>query len=110
MKKYSICILIITFLLFTPVIVSAFSFEYVNQYNYNDYEEAGFVSGIWHGLIAPWSLLVRLLSVFSDDFDVGMYAYNNTGWFYDLGFLIGIIGSLPIGWLVAIIALMALFV
>jgi hypothetical protein len=59
----------------------------------------GFFSGLWHGLLAPWSLVLRLFM------NIGMYAYPNSGWFYDLGFLLGVAGSLPIGWLVAIIAL-----
>ena len=36
--------------------------------------------------------------------DVVMYAVPNTGWFYDLGFLLGVGGSLPIGWAAAIIS------
>lgn len=39
-----------------------------------------------------------------------MYAYANTGYFYDLGFLIGIVFSIPIGWIAAIIALIALLI
>ncbi len=92
-----------------PVAVNAFSFEYVNQYNYNNYwNEAGFLSGIWHGLIAPYSLFTRLLTFFSPTFGIDIYAIANTGWFYDFGFLIGVLFSLPIGWLAAIIAFIAL--
>ena len=36
--------------------------------------------------------------------DVAMYAMPNTGWFYDAGFLIGVAGSIPIGWVAAIIS------
>lgn len=100
----------LTITLVMPVFVSAFSFEYVNQTNYSYYEKAGFFSGIWHGLIAPYSLLVRFLSPLSDVFGVEMYAFANTGWFYDFGFLLGIIGSIPIGWLFAIIAFIALLI
>lgn len=59
----------------------------------------GFWLGLWHGLLAPWALILRLFM------DIGMYAYPNTGWFYDFGFLLGVSGSLPIGWVAAIIAL-----
>ena len=107
--KLFILSLLIIFLI--PLVTQAFSFEYVNQSNYQYfYNEAGFFSGIWHGLIAPYALLVRWLSPLSDTFAVGMYAYENTGWFYDFGFLLGIAGSLPIGWLFAIIAFIALFI
>ncbi len=77
--------------------------HYVNAFvqlgQYSTYEPAGFFSGIWHGLLAPWSLIARW---FMDS--VVMYAIPNTGWFYDFGFLIGEIFSIPIGWLAAIIS------
>ncbi len=97
-------------ILISPIAANAFSFEYVNQYNYNSYEKAGFFSGTWHGMLAPYSLLVRFLTFFSYTFDIDMYAYDNTGWFYDFGFFVGILLSIPIGWLAAIIAFIALFV
>ena len=59
----------------------------------------GFWEGIWHGLIAPYSLIVRLFK------DVGFYAIPNSGWWYDFGFTLGVGGSIPCGWLAAIIAL-----
>lgn len=59
----------------------------------------GFFSAIWHGLLAPWSLIARWFIE-----DVYMYATPNTGWFYDLGFLLGIIGSIPIGWAAAVLS------
>ena len=58
----------------------------------------GFLDGVWHGLLAPWTLILRLFM------DIRMYAFPNSGWFYDFGFLIGVAGSLPIGWIAAIIA------
>ncbi len=72
---------------------------FVQKNGYSDYNPPGFFSGIWHGLLAPWSLIARL----SMD-DVAMYAVPNTGWFYDAGFLIGIVGSIPIGWAAAILS------
>jgi hypothetical protein len=44
----------------------------------------GFWGGLWHGIIAPVDFVVML---FKDD--VTMYAQNNNGAFYALGFLIG---------------------
>lgn len=109
MKKNIILFIIILIFIAVPLTTSAFSVEYVQQYNYS-YNEAGFLSGIWHGLIAPYSLFVRWLSPFGSEFNVDMYAYTNTGWFYDLGFLLGVPMSVPIGWLAAIVAFIALLI
>jgi hypothetical protein len=65
---------------------------------YAPVEVPGFFDGIWHGLLAPWTLILRIFM------DIKMYAFPNSGWFYDLGFLIGVVFSLPVGWLAAIIA------
>jgi prepilin signal peptidase PulO-like enzyme (type II secretory pathway) len=46
----------------------------------------GFWLGLWHGIIAPFALLVGLFS------HVRVYAYPNSGWWYDFGFLIGVVG------------------
>ena len=47
-------------------------------------EPYGFLGGLWHGIIAPVSFF---LSLFMDD--VAMYAVNNNGGWYDLGFVLG---------------------
>ncbi len=44
----------------------------------------GFLGGLWHGVIAPFSFV---LSLFMDD--VAMYAMNNNGGWYDFGFVLG---------------------
>ena len=44
----------------------------------------GFWSGLWHGIIAPFSFIG---SLFSDD--IAMYAVNNNGGWYDFGFALG---------------------
>jgi polyferredoxin len=49
---------------------------------------AGFFSGVWHGWIAPISLIVGLFKN-----DIRIYEPNNTGWWYDLGFYTAIIGG-----------------
>ena len=46
-------------------------------------DPAGFVAGFWHGLIA-WPALIW--SIF--DSSVGIYEMNNSGFWYDLGFLL----------------------
>jgi len=47
----------------------------------------GFWSGLWHGMILPFSWIG---SLFSDD--IAIYAYNNNGGWYDFGFMLGIGG------------------
>ncbi|MDD2229112.1 MAG: hypothetical protein PHY48_06860 [Candidatus Cloacimonetes bacterium] len=49
---------------------------------------AGFLWGIWHGWIAPFSLV---LSIFVPE--VSIYESNNTGFWYDLGYYLAIIGG-----------------
>ena len=46
---------------------------------------AGFWAGLWHGFIA-W--ITFIISLFSDN--VTMYEVNNTGAWYNLGFLLGL--------------------
>lgn len=48
---------------------------------------AGFWQGLWHGIIIPVTFVI---SLFSDD--VNIYEVNNTGNWYDFGFMIGIGG------------------
>lgn len=48
---------------------------------------AGFLSGIWHGWIAPVTLIASAFS------DVQIYESNNTGFFYNLGFYMAIISG-----------------
>jgi len=49
---------------------------------------AGFFKGIWHGWIAPVSLIAEIF-----DSNIKIYETNNTGWFYDFGFYIAIIAG-----------------
>jgi polyferredoxin len=55
---------------------------------YDRESPAGFFSGVWHGWIAPFSLIVGIFNG-----DVRVYEPNNTGWLYDFGFYIAIIGG-----------------
>lgn len=47
-------------------------------------EPAGFLHGLWHGFIAPFTFIVSLF-----DDSVAMYAINNNGNWYDFGFVLG---------------------
>ncbi len=49
---------------------------------------AGFFWGIWHGWIAPISLILGLFNK-----NIQIYEIYNTGWFYDLGFYMAIISG-----------------
>lgn len=44
----------------------------------------GFIGGLWHGFIAPFDFIGMLFNR-----DITMYAQNNNGGLYALGFLIG---------------------
>jgi hypothetical protein len=44
----------------------------------------GFLGGLWHGFIAPFDLIGKLIWD-----DVTMYAPNNNGFWYAFGFLLG---------------------
>lgn len=46
---------------------------------------AGFLAGLWHGLISPITFLVSLFSP-----NVRMYEVRNKGALYDFGFIIGV--------------------
>jgi hypothetical protein len=45
----------------------------------------GFLRGLWHGLIAP---IAFVGSLFRDQ--IAIYAFPNSGGWYDLGFLLGL--------------------
>lgn len=49
---------------------------------------AGFFLGIWHGWIAPLSLILEIFNS-----DIRIYEVNNRGFLYDLGFYISIIAG-----------------
>jgi len=49
---------------------------------------AGFLSGVWHGWIAPFSLIY---SIFNEN--IGIYEVYNNGFWYDLGYYMAIISG-----------------
>jgi len=51
-------------------------------------DPAGFFMGIWHGWIAPITLIIGLFNP-----EIRIYEVINTGWWYDFGFYIAVIGG-----------------
>lgn len=49
---------------------------------------AGFFWGIWHGWLAPISLII---GIFRDG--IRVYETANTGWWYDFGFYMAVISG-----------------
>ena len=56
--------------------------------SYNLQKPANFLSGIWHGWIAPISLIFSI-----GKSNIRIYETINTGFWYDLGFYIAIISG-----------------
>ena len=77
---------ILTFIVFAAVILILFS----GCANKEDIEPClkghkfNFLWGVWHGFIAPFNFIGMFFRT-----DVTLYAQNNTGIWYALGFLIG---------------------
>lgn len=55
---------------------------------YTSDDPANFLSGIWHGWIAPFSLFVSLFK-----HNIRVYEVINSGWWYDFGFYMAIISG-----------------
>lgn len=55
---------------------------------YTSSSPAGFFWGVWHGWIAPISLI---MSFFNNE--IRVYESINTGWWYDFGFYIAIVSG-----------------
>ena len=77
-SSLSICVLVFAMLLLSGCLPCP------NPYEHEYSSDAGFFSGIWHGLYSPFSLI---LSIF---INVSFYEVKNTGWWYNFGFLIGL--------------------
>lgn len=54
--------------------------------------DLGFLAGVWHGTIFVISFI---FSLFNDD--VAVYAANNSGGWYDFGFLLGLSATVSSG-------------
>lgn len=48
-------------------------------------EVAGFLKGIWHGIISPITFIISLFNK-----SIGIYEVHNNGGWYNFGFLIGV--------------------
>lgn len=51
-------------------------------------DPAGFFWGVWHGWIAPISLVIGVF-----DKNISIYEQFNSGWWYDLGFYCSVISG-----------------
>lgn len=71
------------FLLLTVILLSACT---AGDTQFTTESPAGFWYGLWHGVIAVIALIIHL---FNDA--VMVYEVNNTGGWYDFGFLLGVI-------------------
>jgi hypothetical protein len=78
--------LIVIVLLFTVVLSGCFP----GVHKYEKGKKAGFFMGIWHGWIAPISLLV---AIFVNSSQARVYEVNNTGLWYDIGFYLAVISG-----------------
>lgn len=56
--------------------------------SYGPDDKAGFLSGIWHGWIAPLTLIFGIFNG-----DIRVYEVYNSGWWYDFGFYIAVISE-----------------
>lgn len=60
-------------------------------------DEYGFFSGIWHGLVVGFAITARIvgwvLHLLNDNWgnwDIGLWADNNSGFGYIMGYLLGL--------------------
>jgi hypothetical protein len=54
----------------------------------NPENKAGFFWGIWHGWVAPVSLIISLFNR-----AIRIYEVHNSGWWYDLGYYMAVISG-----------------
>ncbi|TAJ14686.1 hypothetical protein DMA11_04765 [Marinilabiliaceae bacterium JC017] len=84
MNKYKSVVLISVFIVLTLLLTSCLP----GGGSYSPIKPAGFFSGIWHGWVAPVSLILGLFNS-----KISIYESFNTGWWYDFGFYISIIAG-----------------
>ena len=61
------------------------AWTYYTGHEYWQTDKAGLATGFIHGAIAPIMIVIGIFS------DYGIYETNNSGWFYDLFFIFGIL-------------------
>ena len=79
------------FALFTVIIILLLSGCVPGDGRNTRERPAGFLWGIWHGWIAPISLILGIL-----DSRIRIYEIFNNGWAYDFGFYMAIISGLVV--------------
>ena len=72
-------------LIFIPVVLLLTSCT-AGDVQFTEVSPAGFWYGLWHGII---SFITLFIHIFNDSITV--YEVNNTGGWYDFGFLVGVI-------------------
>lgn len=77
----------LTLILIALLLLASCTAEHVEVTKCVTTEPDGFWMGLWHGMIAP---VTFIFSLFSDS--VEMYSVNNTGGWYNFGFILGIGG------------------
>jgi hypothetical protein len=75
----TLALIIVAFFLASGIFTNYAGHEYWQT------DRAGIFAGIIHGILAPLMLVVAIFT------DYGVYELNNIGWFYDLGFIMGIL-------------------
>ena len=90
-KKHFMAILLILFAVL--ILLNCAPGNYRWNQEINPGHKAGFWAGIWHGLII---IITFIISLFNKK--VGIYEVSNTGWQYNLGFIIGLCFSLLAPW------------
>jgi hypothetical protein len=76
-----VVLLILTVLFITSCFPGANPAQKVaNEFGVN----AGFLRGLWHGFIAPFTFIVSLFTE-----NINLYEVHNNGGWYDFGFVIG---------------------
>ncbi len=61
------------------------AYAWLQTYEVSPDRTYGFFSGLWHGIIAPFAVFAQLF-----DNDIILYSPVNSGFGYNIGFLIGI--------------------
>lgn len=82
MKKHHPLLLLLAGLLLSTLLVSCADVEPIKECLTG--KQYGFLYGLLHGFITPISFITSLF-----DDNVAIYAVNNNGGWYDLGFLLG---------------------
>jgi len=80
-KLFYISLLLIVITLFTACLAGPNTAADIPS---SEGELAGFIMGLWHGVIAPVSFFISLFTE-----NIHMYEIHNNGGWYDFGFVIG---------------------